>query len=1771
MPRRSVPRAHILYPRRSTRRFFLVCTIAIFFASYLMLPSVVDSAQQRATKKPVAPSQQQKPRKTQKVPAESEEGTSTRGIEVVEVPSFKADTSAHALIIGISSYPNLQPRDQLKFADADAQALHDFLVSEKGGFTEENVTLLLNEEATRDQISRELGRIQNISGPNSLVLVFFAGHGVVNKSGQAFLVASNTKADDLHATGLDMTTVNNTIQSMRARSVVIMTDACHAGAIANTLNAGQVTNLSAKDFAASFQREDQSSFIFSAASPTQSSNEDATLRHGLFTYFLLQGLEGKADTDGDGMVSSQELYRYVDKELKVENQKRNIAQVPEFNPGYDPSIPLAVTNESGRAKYLQWFKDDSLSARYIAQFYEALRENKLTTPAGQSAWDYCDRLDNYVRTPRTVVAEKWSELLKKIESEADALIEERPTDPGKWNAASINLDKAYQRTRDNNLQAKQLFCSMMYDHQTGETGRAENKCDTALDFIEKGGIRNPLLSIRIGQFFKELRKWGQSRRGYRLGIDDKANEIWLTEYAEVLTHLSIFDEAETQLNRALIKNPQHQPALVKLSASLLRDPTKDRLAQALTHITKARQIIPEDLDAEEIFGRVKLEMGETQQAIDSLMKVADLRPPGESRDQALLYLSQSYRRTGDLDRAVSALRDAETSGSRKAEIFEELAELMDERGDVQGSINAAEKAVTYTHDTADKARRLHLVAEYRERGGQLLEAAFGYKNAERAATDAKLRSSWENRAKVLFLRRGRYQDAGVSRSPAVVQQRWMPRESSPVIVPGGRDALARLTGLTTAEADRSVLARVFDACLRDPALGARLINFYSDYPEFARKAVMKGGSLSGMVGLPPPNQVASAEAREALKFFGINDKKGIRQIKSREFESRSYILKALGGDPEKLKNGELVNIAFRDQELPVINGMGWWLSIIKDGLKLKADEQFLAFLKDQRAMKLYVAFSLMPEEAAERFGPAVITKENRSEVPDSLYFAAPYLRFDAYGDLIIPGQRQGEGNWQAVLKTVSKFQLLQSLFEKDNGGALYLFCALSGTGEVGDFLARSSSFEQLFRMFKQADMPKQRESFDFIDLLRQMKVENDQLRLPRVVDEWRRSRGAGDSVMDVLRQIEKVSGSQPILLVKQIAVLNLIERERPAWVADLKIVELIAEQVAANRESLLEVALDIEMTKEQLRDYFALVQQIDALPPSSEKTASVRSFQAIFELFRSIAKNSSLSYARLTELTDQLLKLDPARSDYGLRLAAFLKSQLLNVESATSGAEVEAKLIELLVDAPLIEMPRAQQKDAAGNAKDSAADIALLLPISKSAQRHISKFLASQKHNRLSNVLDALNTLDELDRNPSSVEALAKLKAHIERFVEVERELESKKKKNRKSVVQELTLKETVAQQALPVDRLTAAAIRNQIAPFVGEALLAHVYAVSGAPWLELVPFSSVLITSHDFSIKPWSVTEIDQSGRITGNLVRLNHALALLASSAPTFNGQRSAFVGATLNSFQLVRRRSVSRDAEEFVARTIDLGEDVLALYILGDQPAVIAVNLLNRLMTQRRALSVKLMLDRREMEALKEITPSELYALGRVYLQQRLATTPLRDLISEPGALGALARVLSRNGTDFKNGLPASLRNGINQFGMSTTSRNGLSRLELIELEPYEHAMSFRNDYRLAEEVQDLKLVLARYGHRMGGSAMLALHPIVAQKILSHALAQTRAAAGGTSAPERDWLSLIQAIQRSGEAHFSAAVEESANAGDVQSVARSKWNDRPSSARPDLKPQQ
>ena len=76
------------------------------------------------------------------------------------------------------------------------------------------------------------------------------------------------------------------------------------------------------------------------ARPAEVSLESSDLGHGIFTYYLIRGLEGAADTNRDGIVSLQELYEYVEQQVTAKSRALGGNQHPVMKGELEGPLPL---------------------------------------------------------------------------------------------------------------------------------------------------------------------------------------------------------------------------------------------------------------------------------------------------------------------------------------------------------------------------------------------------------------------------------------------------------------------------------------------------------------------------------------------------------------------------------------------------------------------------------------------------------------------------------------------------------------------------------------------------------------------------------------------------------------------------------------------------------------------------------------------------------------------------------------------------------------------------------------------------------------------------------------------------------------------------------------------------------------------------------------------------------------------------------------------------------------------------------------------------------------------------------------------------------------------------------------------------------------------------------------------------------------------------------------------------------------------------------------
>jgi tetratricopeptide (TPR) repeat protein len=241
---------------------------------------------------------------------------------------------SYAVIIGIARYRNLAANQQLNFSERDAQSIRTVLISTEGGnFKAENVHVLLGDQATLANMRREIDNwLPSMAKEGDRVLIYFAGHGFMYE-GKGYLAPADFDPNRVAGSGYPMDELASVIGSkIQATYKILMTDACHSGFIAPE---------DVQKINRTLSTLNQSLFSLTASRDREVSYESPDLQggHGVFTYYVVEGMAGAADVNHDGKVTADELGEYVRVQVREATGGK---QTPTSERGsYDPQMLLS--------------------------------------------------------------------------------------------------------------------------------------------------------------------------------------------------------------------------------------------------------------------------------------------------------------------------------------------------------------------------------------------------------------------------------------------------------------------------------------------------------------------------------------------------------------------------------------------------------------------------------------------------------------------------------------------------------------------------------------------------------------------------------------------------------------------------------------------------------------------------------------------------------------------------------------------------------------------------------------------------------------------------------------------------------------------------------------------------------------------------------------------------------------------------------------------------------------------------------------------------------------------------------------------------------------------------------------------------------------------------------------------------------------------------------------------------------------------------------------
>ncbi len=251
-----------------------------------------------------------------------------RGVKRVEETSKeqapKPPGRTYALLIGVSHYQNDPPITSLQFADKDAETFAAFLKTPIGGaLAPADILLLTNEHATRAAVDAAIQELsKNRGGANNTLILFVGAHGVYLTEEEdpvshkkierdPYVLLFDTNTQDAKTTGYPMGELRKTVAELSARfgKVLVFLDVCHAANVAGIAGGSEMQEAVKKAW--SGQTGELGLMMASHAGESAIEASAFGGGHGVFSYYLLAGMNGPAAFSGDTEITFADLAEYV--------------------------------------------------------------------------------------------------------------------------------------------------------------------------------------------------------------------------------------------------------------------------------------------------------------------------------------------------------------------------------------------------------------------------------------------------------------------------------------------------------------------------------------------------------------------------------------------------------------------------------------------------------------------------------------------------------------------------------------------------------------------------------------------------------------------------------------------------------------------------------------------------------------------------------------------------------------------------------------------------------------------------------------------------------------------------------------------------------------------------------------------------------------------------------------------------------------------------------------------------------------------------------------------------------------------------------------------------------------------------------------------------------------------------------------------------------------------------------------------------------------------
>ncbi len=224
-----------------------------------------------------------------------------------------------AVVIGVENY---KKAPYVEFAERDALVTKEYF-NKLLGVPKENTFYLANSDATKTELETLLtSTLKNRVGKDDEVYFYFSGHGVPTNEGDSYLLLNDSDPATPQISAYSVKRLYEDLGSLKTLKSYAFLDTCFSGGVArgnekDSLLSGTRAVMKVKDITLAYNNLT----VYAATGKDQLSNSFKEQGHGLFTYYMLKGLGGEADTNKDGKVSEQELQDYIKSNVSTQSRK----------------------------------------------------------------------------------------------------------------------------------------------------------------------------------------------------------------------------------------------------------------------------------------------------------------------------------------------------------------------------------------------------------------------------------------------------------------------------------------------------------------------------------------------------------------------------------------------------------------------------------------------------------------------------------------------------------------------------------------------------------------------------------------------------------------------------------------------------------------------------------------------------------------------------------------------------------------------------------------------------------------------------------------------------------------------------------------------------------------------------------------------------------------------------------------------------------------------------------------------------------------------------------------------------------------------------------------------------------------------------------------------------------------------------------------------------------------------------------------------------------